>query len=927
MNPSKDYKSTLNLPNTPFPMRANLSIQEPEILKKWSDEKLYERIVKRNKKKPKFILHDGPPYANSPIHIGTALNKILKDFVIKYKNMSGCLCEYVPGWDCHGLPIELQALKKAETHAASPLEIRKLCREHAEKFIAIQREQFKRLGILGEWQNPYLTMAFQYEADIVKELAALSEKGLLFRAKKVVHWCASCQTALAEAEIEYEEKTSPSIYVKFPLSEESSKKLISSKSELADKKIHLLIWTTTPWTLPANLAIALHPDFTYVAVVDFKNEILILAEALLDSVQKECGATEFKIISHFKAKDLSGLHCDHPFLPRKSIIVTADFVTTEDGTGCVHIAPGHGEDDYFLGLKHHLEIYSPIDHRGRFTADLPEWEGRLVFEANPMITEKLNNAGLLLKEGTVRHSYPHCWRCKKPVIFRATEQWFLMMDEGGLRKKALDWIDRVEWIPSWGKKRIQGMMETRPDWCLSRQRMWGVPIPALYCKQCNYVYNNPGFMRDIATQFEKEGGDYWFKTDIKNLLPAKMACPQCGGREFEKEKDILDVWFDSGCSFAAVLEKRGNLSCPADLYLEGSDQHRGWFHASLLVSAATRNTAPYKSVLTHGFVVDSEGRKMSKSLGNVVEPEKVISQHGAEILRLWVASENYQYDIHCSDDLIKRCSEVYRKIRNTCRHILGNISDFNPKRDVIPYTELFEIDQYALLKLQRFIEKAKKGYEQYEFHSFFHALNNYCVIDLSAFYLDILKDRLYTYAAKSKERRSAQTALHEILLSMTQWMAPILPFTAEEVYQHISGTKEKSVHLADLPEIKKEYLNTNLEKRWEKLLELRQLVSKALEEARAKKIIGNALEAKATLHLPSEWRKIIDSTTTDLSQLFIVSQVNKIALDTGELKVEVASADGQKCQRCWIWSLSVTENHPVCEKCKGALVYTARHLP
>lgn len=925
----KDYKTTLNLPNTPFPMKANLSIQEPEILKKWRDEKLYERIVKRNKKKPKFILHDGPPYANSPIHIGTALNKILKDFVIKYKNMSGYLCEYVPGWDCHGLPIELQALKKAEAHAASPpnlpIEIRKLCREHAEKFITIQREQFKRLGILGEWQSPYLTMDFQYEADIVKELAALSEKGLLFRAKKAIHWCASCQTALAEAEIEYEEKTSPSIYVKFPLSEESSKKLSSSSPELANKKIYVLIWTTTPWTLPANQAVALHPEITYLAV-DIGNEILILAEALMDAVQRECGLGQSKVISRFKPKDLTELHYHHPFFSRESPIITADFVTTEDGTGCVHIAPGHGEDDYFLGLKHHLEIYSPVDHRGRFTADLPEWEGRLVFEANPMITEKLNNAGLLLKEGTVRHSYPHCWRCKKPVIFRATEQWFLKMDEGGLRKKALDWIDRVEWIPSWGKKRIQGMMETRPDWCLSRQRIWGVPIPVLYCKKCDYIYNNPGFMRGIAKQFEKKGGDFWFKSAVEDLIPPKLKCPACGGKEFEKEKDILDVWFDSGCSFAAVLEKRGNLSCPADLYLEGSDQHRGWFHTSLLVSAATRNTAPYKSVLTHGFVVDGEGRKMSKSLGNVVEPEKVISQHGAEILRLWVASENYQYDIHCSDDLIKRCSEVYRKIRNTCRHILGNISDFNPKRDAIPYTELFEIDQYALLKLQRFIEKAKKGYEQYEFHSFFHALNNYCVVDLSAFYLDILKDRLYTYAAKSKERRSAQTALHEILLSMTQWMTPVLPFTAEEIYQQIRS-REKSVHLTNLPEIKKEYLNSNLEKRWEQLIELRQIVSKALEEARAKKIIGNSLEAKVTLHLPKQWEGIVAETTTDLSQLFIVSQVNKTALDTGELKVEVASADGQKCERCWIWSTSVTENHPVCEKCKGALVYTARHLP
>lgn len=932
-----DYKATLNLPTTPFPMKANLTLQEPVILKKWEKEKLYEKIVKKNSGRPKFTLHDGPPYANSPIHIGTALNKILKDFVIKYKSMSGYLSEYIPGWDCHGLPIELQAMKKRESkltepQADSPLEIRKQCREHAEKFIDIQREQFKRLGVLGEWQNPYLTMSFPYEATIVRELATLAEKGLLHRAKKVIHWCAFCQTALAEAEIEYEEKESPSIYVKFPLSQESIKRLFKGHAEFAGSrpeatrgaarsisKVSLLIWTTTPWTLPANLAIALHPDFSYVAV-DTGKEILILADALLNAVQKECDLSAAKVISRFNAADLTSLECEHPFFQRKSIIVTADFVTKDSGTGCVHIAPGHGEDDYHLGLKHHLPIYSPVDHRGRFTTEIAEWEGRLVFEANPMITEKLTKLGLLLKEGAIRHSYPHCWRCKKPVIFRATEQWFLLLDQGEtLRKKALEWIDRTDWIPPWGKKRIQGMMETRPDWCLSRQRIWGVPIPVLYCKKCKTPYADADFMREISKEFEKKGGDYWFKTSTDDLIPLKTKCLECGGKEFEKEKDILDVWFDSGCSFAAVLEKRKNLNCPADLYLEGSDQHRGWFHTSLLISVATRGISPYKAVLTHGFVVDQEGRKMSKSLGNVVDPSVVIAQHGAEILRLWVASENYQYDVHCSNELIKRCSEVYRKIRNTCRHMLGNLSDFNPQKDLIPYADLLEIDRYALLRLARFLEKAKKAYEQYEFHNFFQALNNYCVIDLSAFYLDILKDRLYTFAAKNKERRSAQTALYEIVLSVTQWMAPILPFTAEEIYQRLPGKKEKSIHLTSFSEIKKEYFNKEIEKRWESLLELRQDVSKALEEARAQKMIGNSLEAKVVLHLSTEWEKVTEGI--NLSEFFIVSQVEtKETPYPVPWKVEkISRADGKKCERCWIWSATVTETQPICEKCVQAL--------
>ena len=905
-----DYKETLNLPKTDFPMKANLPQKEPEILKKWEDEKIYEKIIQKNKTRPPFIFHDGPPYANANIHIGTALNKILKDFVVKYKNMTGFQCEFIPGWDCHGLPIELQATKNIKNKEATPLEIRAHCRAHAEKYMDIQRSQFKRLGVLGDWHHPYLTMSYDYEATIVRELATLAGKDLLYRGKKVIHWCAHCRTALAEAEIEYEEKSSPSIYVKFPLDEISYKALSQKFPELSLKKVFVLIWTTTPWTLPANLAIALHPEFSYVAFEE-NSEVYIVAEVLLDSVKKECGLTSGKILCRFKAQNLKGFQCDHPFLPKKSVILEGHHVTEDSGTGCVHTAPGHGEEDYFLGLKHHLPIFSPVNHRGQFTHEMPDYEGQFVFDTNPLIIERLKKADLLLKSTSITHSYPHCWRCKKPVLFRATKQWFVPMDKQNLRKNALSWIDKVEFLPSWGKNRIRSMMETRPDWCLSRQRVWGVPIPALHCKKCLAVFIDEKFMRMIADYVEKEGSDFWFKTDLKTILPKHIACQSCGSQDFEKETDILDVWFDSGCSFSSVLGKRKNIYT-ADLYLEGSDQHRGWFHTSLLISMATRNMAPYKTVLTHGFVVDQEGRKMSKSLGNVVEPEKIISQYGAEILRLWVASEDYRDDVHCSEPLINRITESYRKIRNTCKHMLGNLDDFDPKKDHVSYDKLLDIDQWALLKLHQLIDKITRAYDHYEFHTVFQLLNNFCVVELSSIYLDILKDRLYTFSAKGVERRAAQTVLYEILSSLTKLMAPILSFTAEEIFSYLYP-QEKSIYLTDFPKVNPKYLDSNLEKRWEKLLELRALVSKALEEARQKKLIGNALEAKVILHVTPEWWSI---QSCDLSTFFIVSQVILNEVKNPPFKIEVTKASGQKCERCWIWSESVTTQQSICDKCK-----------
>ncbi|HSH14049.1 MAG TPA: isoleucine--tRNA ligase, partial [Desulfurivibrionaceae bacterium] len=758
-----DYRATLNLPQTEFSMKANLAQREPEFLKQWQDGKLYERLLAAGSDRPVYVLHDGPPYANGHLHMGHALNKILKDIILRSRRMAGFQCAFVPGWDCHGLPIELNVDKElgGKKKEISKLEFREACRKYAAKWVGVQREEFKRLGVLGDWENPYLTIDYSYEAAIAREFNTFLISGAVTRSKKPVHWCPSCRTALAEAEVEYENHTSESIYVKFPLVGD----LGGISPELAGRQASVVIWTTTPWTLPANLAVALHPAFTY-AAVEYGDELWIMAEGLVERACKEFGISDYRVVATFASGRLEGRKCRHPFLERESLVVLADYVTLESGTGCVHTAPGHGREDYLTGLRYNLEILSPVDDGGVFTAEAGPYAGLYIGKANPVIVEDLQKSNHLVRHSPLAHSYPHCWRCKKPVIFRATEQWFIGMEENGLRQKALQAIRQVKWIPHWGMERIYGMVETRPDWCLSRQRAWGVPITAILCKGCGQVQNNAPVNERIDQLFRREGADAWFAHPVEDFLGAGAVCGHCGGQEFSKEEDILDVWFDSGTSHAAVLEERPELSAPADLYLEGSDQHRGWFQSSLLTSVGTRGCAPYRSVLTHGFVVDEQGRKMSKSVGNVIAPEQIIKQYGAEILRLWVASEDYRDDIKISNNIIRQLSEAYRKIRNTVRYLLSNLGDFNPAVDRVPYEQLSELDRWALSQLEQLKRKLVKSYETFEFHAAFHSLLYFCTVTMSALYLDIIKDRLYASAPASVERRAAQTVLYELADSL-----------------------------------------------------------------------------------------------------------------------------------------------------------------
>ncbi|MEK6603159.1 MAG: isoleucine--tRNA ligase, partial [Nitrospirota bacterium] len=825
-----DYKATLNLPQTSFPMKANLPQREPETLARWERERLYERIQEAGQGKPLYVLHDGPPYANGRIHIGHALNKILKDVIVKSKTMEGYRAPYVPGWDCHGLPIEHQVLKELgdKKKTLSKIEIRKLCREYAEKFFKIQREEFQRLGVLGDWNNPYLTMTPDYEASILREFGKFVKAGGVYKGKKPVLWCPTDETALAEAEVEYENHTSPSIYVKFPF-EDSLDKLagrfgITLPSGVA--RAAIVIWTTTPWTLPANQAVCLHPDFDY-AFVKVGDEVFVIAEKLVDAFVKACGLTGHSILGPgSKGARLEGLRCRRPLTDGLSPILLGHFVTLDQGTGCVHIAPGHGQEDYELSLKNSsLKVFAPVDSRGRFTDEVPEFQGLKVFEANPRINEKLKALGLLLGEGKLDHSYPHCWRCKHPVIFRATDQWFVSMETNELRKKALEEIDHcVQWIPKWGRDRIFGMVENRPDWCLSRQRVWGVPIPGFSCRKCGDVLFSAELVEHVAKLVEKEGADVWFARESADLMPAGTACRKCGSRDFDKEKDILDVWFESGVSHAAVLKPRGKAAgqewWPADLYLEGSDQHRGWFHSALLAGVTTDGRAPYKAVLTHGFVVDGEGRKMSKSAGNVVAPQEVIKQYGAEILRLWVAAQDYREDIRISPAILAHLVDAYRKIRNTVRFLLSNLADYDPKRDAPADDMLSELDRWALMRLHDLIGRVRRGYADCEFHLIIHALNNFCSVDMSAIYLDVLKDRLYTFRKDSPARRASQRVLHETLLALTKLMAPLLTFTAEEIWDSLPESQREapSVHLAAFPQADPRYKNAELEQRWDRLL-------------------------------------------------------------------------------------------------------------
>jgi isoleucyl-tRNA synthetase len=925
---TKDYKDTLNLPQTDFPMKANLAQKEPLILKFWEENRIYERLQEKNRNSMHYILHDGPPYANGHIHIGHALNKILKDIIIKFKSMKGFYSPYVPGWDCHGLPIELQVDKGLgeNKNRLDILEKRGLCREYAEKFVGIQREEFIRLGVFGDWGRPYLTMSNEYEATIVREFCKFVESGNVYKGKKPVHWCPSCVTALAEAEVEYGDKESPSIFVKFALDEYNINIFFP---ELKGKSVFVLIWTTTPWTLPANLAIAFNPDFDY-AAVEHGGEIVIIAEGRVVPLREKIGLLG-DIILKKPGKDLEGLQSLHPFFERKSRAVLAEFVSLDEGTGIVHIAPGHGEDDYEIGLKHGLDIYAPVDGQGKFKFSGSEQnsplQGKFVFKANAEIIDILKTKNALMKEEKIAHSYPHCWRCKKPVIFRATEQWFISMDKNALREQALSGIDKVNWIPGWGRERIHGMVMNRPDWCLSRQRAWGVPVTILKCNDCEEFITDHDILSNIVALVEKHGADIWFSKSAPDLLPSGYRCGKCGGTSFSKELDILDVWFDSGVSHAAVLERDKRLSWPADMYLEGSDQHRGWFQSSLLASTGTRGNAPYRTVLTHGFTVDGQGKKMSKSLGNVVAPQEVIKSNGAEILRLWVSAEDYRDDVRISKEIIDRLTDAYRKIRNTCRFLLGNIYDFDGKDHS---SDILDIDRWAMSRLQTFTRKVSSAYENFDFHEAFHIIYNFCIVDMSSFYLDVLKDRLYTFKSSSAERRAAQWVLFRILLSMTRLMSPVISFTAEEVWQSIRQKEkglEDSVFLSPFPEVDDKYYDRELEDRWDSLFKLRNEVNKAIEIRRSERFLGNSLEAMVTLRLPGEYYFHAAGCLDFLPAFFIVSAVEISdtniegayrSADIEGLEIKVGRAAGLKCQRCWNWSEKVgsfNEAPEVCERC------------
>lgn len=926
-----DYSKTLNLPETEFPMRAGLPEREPEFLKYWEENKIYEKKQELHAGHKKFVLHDGPPYANGKIHMGTALNKILKDIIMKYKYAQGFDTPYVPGWDTHGMPIEHAAIKNLglNRHELDTLVLRKECHDYALKWIDEQRTDFKRLGVLGDWDHPYITMTHDYEAVQIHVFGEMAKKGYIYKGKKAVYWCPHCETALAEAEIEYGEEKSPAIFVKMPLVKDNG--MLPEAAQ--GKPAYIVIWTTTPWTMPANVAIALHPDFEY-AWVECEGEILFMAKEMLEAVGKVCKKDLSNIIGTCKGKDMEYAECRHPFetIDRKSLVVLADYVTLEAGTGCVHTAPGHGADDFETGVRYNLPIICPVDGSGKLTAEAGvDFAGMFVFDANVPIIKYLAGLNRLFGKENIRHQYAHCWRCKNPIIYRATEQWFASVD--GFREEALNAIaNHVQWIPSWGEARIHNMVADRHDWCISRQRVWGVPIPIFYCEDCNEHLVNDDTINAVADLFAKEGSDAWWAHSAEEILPQGTKCPKCGGTHFRKESDIMDVWFDSGSSHAAVCKTRPELAWPADMYLEGSDQHRGWFQSSLLTSVATEGKAPYRAVLTHGYVVDGEGRKMSKSVGNTVAPQEVIAQYGADIIRLWAASSDYKADIRISKEILKQLSEVYRKIRNTIRYILGNTNDFNYETDKVEFKDMLELDRWALMHMQLLKKEVSAAYESYYFHVLYHAIHNFCSIEMSSYYLDILKDRLYAYKADSFERRSAQTAMYEIMLDLVVMIAPVLSFTMEEVWQFMKkpASMPESVFMMPWPECKEEYIDEALESKWDNFIEIRSEITRVLEGARRAKTIGHSLDAKVELHATGEALAILRSVEGDLATLLIVSQAKLVeglaggveATGREDLKVTVQAAEGEKCERCWIYSDTVGKDaeHPtVCARCAAAL--------
>ncbi|QOR68490.1 isoleucine--tRNA ligase [Cytobacillus suaedae] len=914
-----EYKDTLLMPKTEFPMRGNLPNREPQIQSKWEEMDIYKKVQERTKDRPLWILHDGPPYANGDIHMGHALNKILKDFIVRYKSMNGYCAPYVPGWDTHGLPIEtaLTKNKKVNRKEMSVAEFRKLCEEYAYEQIDSQREQFKRLGVRGDWDNPYITLKPEYEAQQIKVFGDMAKKGYIYKGLKPVYWSPSSESALAEAEIEYQDKRSASIYVGFEVKD--GKGVLEGDEQI-------IIWTTTPWTIPANLGISVHPDLDY-SVVDVSDKKYVVATDLLESVTKEFEWENVSTVKKVKGKDLEHIIAKHPIYGRDSLVMCGEHVTTESGTGCVHTAPGHGEDDFIVGQKYGLDVLCPVDEKGYMTSDAEGFEGLFYDEANKPITEKLSEVGALLKLSFITHSYPHDWRTKKPTIFRATAQWFASIKD--FRSELMDAVKETKWVPAWGETRLFNMVRDRGDWCISRQRAWGVPIPVFYGENGTPIITDET-IDHVSNLFREHGSNVWFEREAKDLLPEGFTHESSPNGTFTKEQDIMDVWFDSGSSHQAVLVERDDLQRPADLYLEGSDQYRGWFNSSLSTSVAVTGKAPYKGILSHGFALDGEGRKMSKSIGNVVVPSKVMNQLGADILRLWVASVDYQSDVRVSDNILKQVAEVYRKIRNTYRFLLGNLADFTPA-DALDVSELREVDRYMLVKLNKLIAKVKKSYENYDFAAIFHAVHNFCTIELSSFYLDFAKDVLYIESADNKERRAIQTVLYETLLALTKLMAPILSHTADEVWEQIAFVTEESVQLVDMPEVKTIANQEEIESKWDSFMTLRDDVLKALEVARNEKVIGKSLSASIVLYPNDQTKALLESVDENLQQLFIVSgfeiggsitEAPENAQDFENVKIVVGTATGETCERCWVVTTTVgqDEEHPtLCTRCANVV--------
>ena len=925
---SQDYNSTLNLPKTDFPMRANLPEKEPQILEYWENMDIYKKMLEKNENKPSYILHDGPPYANGDIHLGHALNKILKDIVVKYKNMNGFKAPYVPGWDTHGLPTEIKARTKFGAEKAkqmSDLEIRKLCKEFALGYVKKQKEGFKRLGVLGDWNNPYITLYPEYEAEQVRTFAKMaSKKGTIYRGLRPVYWCPSCETALAEAEIEYHNDKCHSIYVKFPVVDDKGK---LSKMGVDVSNTYFVIWTTTAWTLPANVAICVGPEFEY-AIVKSGEEYYIVADVLKEKVMQAADIENYELVGKILGSDLEYMQARHPFLDRNSLIIVGDHVTAESGTGCVHTAPGHGAEDFEVCKNYkNLPVIVPVNSKGVLTSEAGNFADLDIHKAGKAIYDYLKETGHLFASKTFEHQYPHCWRCKSEIIFRATEQWFCSVDN--FKKEALEAVETVNWNPVWGKDRMISMISERKDWCISRQRVWGVPIPIFFCKNCGKELIDENIMMNIADIFEKESSDSWFSQDAKYFLPEDVKCENCGNHEFEKEKDIMDVWFDSGTSHSAVCDARKDLKFPADLYLEGADQYRGWFQSSLLTSVASNGCAPYKNIVTHGWVVDEEGKKQSKSQNNGVDPAKVMKQYGADVLRLWVSSADYHSDVKMSNEILKQLSEAYRKIRNTARFIIGNLYDFNPDKDMCNLKDLCSIDKWALAKLNNLMDKVKNGYESFEFYEVYHAVQKFCIVDMSNFYLDVLKDRLYVEKSNGVERRTAQTTIYIILNALVKMIAPILSYTSEEIWKympHFESEKTESIFLNDMSE------NVNLEitekfiDKWDKIHKIRNEIKKILEIQRKNKIIGSSLEAEIAIYCDGELFEFIKRNKEDLQNVLIVSGIeifengegNYKAEEIENLSVNISHSKYKKCERCWTYSSTVGQdslNPLICKRC------------